>query len=169
MIVLGLSSMKDAVKMHSITAVNCRLAAAIGLSGCVDDDDGQEDMRKGASTAHHPYSYEMSTHDCINGAERPICILYVQHACDRLPFFQFIEKQTKKNVRFLCLVLRREWEESERSISSKYVPANLCYNTHITHRKTLPSFFPLLKYINGSFVCCARKNIRARPSMTRWR
>lgn len=43
------SSMKDAMKMHSITAVNCRLAAAIGLSSC--DDDGQEDMRKGASTA----------------------------------------------------------------------------------------------------------------------
>jgi hypothetical protein len=79
------------------------------------------------------------------------------------PFFNSLRNKRKKNVRFCVSCLaggRREWEESERSISSKYVPANLCYNTHITHRNSPVCFFPPFVEIHKWIVCllCEEKH-----------
>jgi hypothetical protein len=53
------------------------------------------------------------------------------NACDRLPFFQFIEKQTEKNVRFCVSCLAGGGEESGRSRSVQFL-RNTFQPTYVT-------------------------------------
>ncbi len=97
--------------------------------------------------------------------------MHTQHACDRLPtFFKYYYWETNKQKKSPIFVLSSGRRRKQRvggvgafNFFEMWFQPTFVTIQHRTLVSFLPPPFLLLKYINGSFVCCVRKTSERAP------